>query len=533
MAMALVTVPNVPILEAGVEYMLSTGPTTFTPEDLRDAVTAANEDFSIPAPRAGIGHIDPRYNNTHEFDGTPAFGKYINLNLSENGMVVYADWVGCPQWLAEIGPAAFPGRSIEGYWNVTSQAGKTWRFVLSSCKSLGVVWPGVTVLEDLPLYYGEEMPPGVQVLDAEAVAASGQQPGGDPMSTQASANLDDVRRAFYNDYVNASNPDSLWWWIRAVLTDPNELIVEDDESGQLYKLPFSSDAKGAVSFGDPEAVRIDYVPDDRESQKAAASHVAAALAVNRKVMASWLTRAASRPDNPGGAMDPKEVRKALNLPEDATEEQVQQALLVKSGLVNAEGEQQEPPAPAAAPVVEVPAPAPAAVAPAAPAPAAVAPPEQKPEEQRLAASGMQLPPGTVLVDEGQWRATQEGLGRFNTFIEEQEVSDRQTLVSAAIGDGRVPPARRDHWLQYLEKDPEGGKAALAALSPNIVPLHERGHGITPEVSAAGGVPLEEETVQTWTHTLFPETRKTAASSSGDVPQHRRIASDGRYSRSGV
>src|SRR5580765_2853623 len=150
-APTLVTVPNVPILEAGVEYKLSTGPTTFTPEDLRDVVTAANEDFSIPSPRAGIGHVDPRYNDANTYDGTPAFGKYTNLSLSENGMVVYADWVGCPAWLASIGAAAFPGRSIEGYWNVESQAGKKWRFVLTSCKSLGVVWPGVTVLEDLPL----------------------------------------------------------------------------------------------------------------------------------------------------------------------------------------------------------------------------------------------------------------------------------------------------------------------------------------------------------------------------------------------
>jgi hypothetical protein len=526
---ALVTVRNVPILEAGVEYQLSTGPTTFTPEDLRDVVTAANEDFSIPSPRAGIGHVDPRYNNTATYDGTPAFGKYINLSLDENGMAVYADWVGCPEWLADIGPAAFPGRSIEGFWNVTSQAGRTWRFVLTACKSLGVVWPGVTVLEDLPLYYGKEMPPGVQLIDAEAVAASSLLPGGDPMSTQASANLDDVRRAFYNDYVDASNPETLWWWIRAVLTDPNELIVEDDESGQLYRLPFNSDAKGSVTFGDAQAVRIDYVPDDRASQKAAATHVAAALTVNRKVMASWSTRAASRPDNTGGAMDPQEIRKALNLPEDASDEQVQHALLVRSGITNEQGEPQtEPVAPAAVPQGDPAAPQPTTPpAPATPPPPATTPPPQEqPAPQQIAAS--QPPPGTVLVDEATWRATQEGLTRFNSFLESQEVTDRQTLVSAAVGDGRIPPARRDYWLQYLERDPEGGKSALASLAPNFIPLAERGHGITPEVAAGGD--LNEEAVQTWTRTLFPETRGLAVAASGDVPQHSRIASDGKYRR---
>jgi hypothetical protein len=147
--MKLRTVKNVEILHAGIEYSLSTGATTFTPEDLRDVVTAANEDPSIPSPRLKLGHVDPRFNDQSVFDATPAFGKATNLRLSENGMAVMADYVGVPEWLAEIMPTAYPSRSIEGYWNVESQMGKRWRFVLSACSLLGVTWPGVTVLEDL------------------------------------------------------------------------------------------------------------------------------------------------------------------------------------------------------------------------------------------------------------------------------------------------------------------------------------------------------------------------------------------------
>src|SRR4051812_21485156 len=115
MAGAMRTIKKVEILHAGVEYLLSTGPTTITPEDLRDVVMAANEDPSIPNPRLKIGHIDPRFNGP-EFDGEPAFGKATNLRLSENGMTVMADYVGVPGWLADILPTAYPSRSIEGYW---------------------------------------------------------------------------------------------------------------------------------------------------------------------------------------------------------------------------------------------------------------------------------------------------------------------------------------------------------------------------------------------------------------------------------
>jgi hypothetical protein len=291
-APVLVTIPNVPILEAGVEYELQSGPATFTPEDIRDAITAANEDPSIPLPRLKLGHIDPRYNKP-QYDGDPAFGKATNLRLSENGMVVYADYVGVPKWLADIMPTAYPSRSIEGYRNVESQGGKRWRLVLSAVASLGIKWPGITQLEDLKMYYGTEVPDGVEI-DAELIAAATKEEEGDAMTVvNAAANLDDIRRAFYSEYVNdPNNSGARWWWVRAVMTDPNQLVVEDEESGQLYLLPFSSDDKGTVSFGEADPVRIDYVPD--EQQKEAAQFIAAALTLGHELLASWSSREESR-----------------------------------------------------------------------------------------------------------------------------------------------------------------------------------------------------------------------------------------------
>jgi len=493
---SVVTVPNVEIMHAGVEYQLSTGPTTFTPEDLREVVMAANEDRSIPAPRLKLGHIDPRF-NSKEFDASPNFGKATNLRLSDNGMAVYADYEGIPQWLAPILPYAYPNRSIEGWWNVESQMGKKWRFVLSACSLLGVTWPGITVLEDLPQMYGDKIPNNVVIDDeiVEAVLAAAKSTGGDPVrlfkrKTSASANLDDVRRAFYGDFLPALGEDAKFLWIQAVYTDPNQLVIEDDETGQLYKVTYTSDDKGTVSFGDPEAVRIDYIAENApvEVVKVAAAHVAATLAEGHEVLASWPDREASvlPTTASGGAMDPKEIRQRLGLSEDASDAEVKDALRALNAAVG------EEPAPEGEPEGE-PQPEPT------PAPEPAAP---TPEPEAVAASG-NLPPGTVLVDQAQWEQMREGVAASTALVSRHEEQERESLVTAAIGDGRVPPARRDHWLGYLASDPEGGREALAALAPGIVPVTERGHSHSPDVADLGD--LEVEQVESWTRQLFPET----------------------------
>jgi hypothetical protein len=505
--MKLRTVKNVTIMEAGVQYTLSSGPATFTPEDLADAVVAANEDPSIPTPRLKLGHTDPRYNDDQQFDGNPAFGRASNLRLNENGMEVIADFVGVPEWLAEIMPAAFPSRSIEGHWNIPSHAGKHWRFVLTACSLLGVTWPGITQLDDLPLLqhmYGSEVPPGVEIAPELA--------GGDAMRlfakrSAASANLDDIRRAFYNDFV-PNRDEANWWWVRAVMTDPNQLVVEDDESGQLFMIDFLSDGKGSVSFGEPDPVRIEYVPDQRDAQKAASEHLAAALVTGREVVASWPSRVESRPEAKatGGVMGPKEVRDALGLPEDASEEQVHEALLAKAGITG-ETPPDPTPAPEITPVVE-------------PTPAVELTPA--PERQPVAASN--LPPGTVLVDEQTWESMRAGLGRVDKMVEENDKSKRETLVMAAIADGRIPPARKDHWLTYLEKDMDGGVEVLSSLQPNIVPLEERGHARTADL--VDNQAVDGDTVTRWSEQLFPEVRnRNAALASGQPVKRSRIQAD--------
>lgn len=526
---AVTNVRGVPIMEAGVEYRLSTGPTTFTPEDLADVVAAINEDFSLPKPRHGIGHIDPRFNDEKFWDGEPTWGSITNASLSDNGTVVYADIEGVPTWLGKLLPFAYPSRSIEGFWNITSDAGRTYRFVLSACKTLGIQWPGINKLEDLPMYWeGEDVPAGV-VVDPQIVAAAqaaAQLPGGDPMKvrfpwqreTTASANIDDVRRAFYGSFCTA-DPTRKNWWVRQVLVDPSEVVAEDNETGQLYRIPFSAAGSG-VEFDDPQPVRIGLIPEDKpELLKSAASATAEIVATGRTVLASWSSRDESVPDNRGGMMDPKLVRQQLGLPEDASDEQVTQALFAKAGITMGEADPAAPdPAPAPTPTPD---PAPQ------PDPAPTPDPAPQPTAEILP---FQVPDGMVLVDKSALEANTQVAAKAADFFEKHEENERENLVMAAIGDGKIPPASKDHWVGLLERDPNAAQV-LATLA-SVIPVEERGHSHSPGVGET--LQLEAEQVAGWSAELFPEVaasrRVAQAMASGDLTALPRVQMDAPYGR---
>lgn len=51
----------------------------------------------------------------------------------------------------------------------------------------------------------------------------------------------------------------------------------------------------------------------------------------------------------------------------------------------------------------------------------------------------------------------------------QQATHRETLVNAAVRDGRISPARKADWLNKLTKDP-GSESELAALAKGLIPV---------------------------------------------------------------
>jgi len=242
---------NVPIASTGIEYPLSTGPHTFTPEDLAAAVDA-QDDPAIVQPRIWLGHDDPRFNG----DGEPALGRVEAMRLSDDGHTIFGDYVGLPAWLAKIMPVAYPSRSIEGQVNASTVTGKKYPLVITAVKQLGVIWPGISVLEDIPILLSDSGPKDVKIAATKAIAAE--------------VNVEDVRREFYDQLkVEAEDdPEKRFWWIRVqqVVSGKGQLIVDDD-NGQLYRVGYKVTGD-SVKFDDPVPVRVQY-----QDQSVAASAV--------------------------------------------------------------------------------------------------------------------------------------------------------------------------------------------------------------------------------------------------------------------
>jgi hypothetical protein len=149
-APALSTVPGVELMRAGT-WNISTGPTTFTADDLTAAV-AALDCPGVRRPIIKLGHIDPR------FDGEPAIGYIANMATTASASVLVGDYAGMPGWLTpEVLASAWPDRSIEGEWNWRCQIGHLHPFVVTAVALLGVSLPGIGGLEsiqDVATLYG-------------------------------------------------------------------------------------------------------------------------------------------------------------------------------------------------------------------------------------------------------------------------------------------------------------------------------------------------------------------------------------------
>jgi hypothetical protein len=94
----------------------------------------------------------------------------------------------------------------------------------------------------------------------------------------AEMNVEDIRRAYYDQLDAANDPATQWWWIRVqqAISGKGQLIVDDGEGG-LYRVEY--DIKGDnVNFADPIPVKIRY-EDQPVDQNVAASYVAAGIAM--------------------------------------------------------------------------------------------------------------------------------------------------------------------------------------------------------------------------------------------------------------
>jgi hypothetical protein len=478
-----VTLEEIPILETGVEYPASNGYFTFGIKHLEEIVASQADPHVVP-PRIKIGHTDNPLNADLQelFDAlnaagnaeTPSLGTIQNMKTVNGGHTLIGDFYGLPGWLAAILETAYPARSIEGgnWKNPANQ--KEYDMCLTAVALLGVAGPGCTSLADLAELFSKEGPK-VSVIEMPAPKLEG---GSHVPQIQLQVNVEDIRRAFYDDFAQG---DRYWWWDRELLIDPNEFIVQDPDEGQLYRLPFDIEDGGegpeAISFGDPKPVKIKYVPDTsaKPTEGAEASRTCASQLERTGVLLAVNTT----PPRMSERTDKKETKMALSpdaivklradkgltaeqLPDDPTDEQIQDAVLKDNVAPTAPGiDQATPSAPQApeggtddagaitAPGADVDR---GTTGPVAGANGLVGiPPETLAELQRQAALGAQAHANSLKTD-------------------------RDGFVQAAVKAGKIPPSAAQGYRAQLELGGEIEKGVRAFLesAPSVLPVNEIG-----------------------------------------------------------
>lgn len=165
--------------------------------------------------------------------------------------------------------------------------------------------------------------------------------------------------------------------------------------------------------------------------------------------------------------------RALGLPEDTTEARLHEVAAERAAATPA-----EPPTPAPP---ETPPATPQGDPPQAPQ---TDPPAQEPPQPSQAPPQQAVPEGMRLVDEAALAEIRQQAEQGAAVAARMARQDRDTIIRAAISDGKFSPARREHFERLWERDPDGTRTLLTAaadkggLERGMVP-------VTAEIGASG------------------------------------------------
>jgi hypothetical protein len=320
----------------------------------------------------------------------------------------------------------------------------------------------------------------VRAADIRYIAAA--RPAVNP-TIMADASIDDVVNSFYNGPSVMDGKDMFWWWIREVRVDPMELIVDDD-AGHLFRIPYSlkgaKDGIDAVTFGEPQEVRIQYV-DIVAAGQSVTKRFGNPVAAGRPRVRATVSDTLPPTNQKGTDMQlSAEVLQTLGLTSEATEEEINAALAAKL----------TPPVldPATLPVTDD-----------------GTPPVVDTPPATITAIPPALPEGTVLIEQSVLDDLREGVAASRELIVDRDNQVRAAVLDAAIKAGKIPPARRGHYETMFKADPEGTQTLLASLESGLVPIKERGHEGSAEVVAT-----EKAYPESWKPIIKAAQKKNAA-----------------------
>ena len=442
--------PNVEIAQTG-QWKISTGEVTLTLDDFTNAI-AAMECPAIRKPVLKLGHTEamPSGVTKKRTDGEPAIGFIDNMATADNGHTIVGDYTGMPGWLAAITPSAYPDRSMEATWDFVCQVGHLHPFVITAVSLLGVTPPGIGTLDTLAdvanLYGVIASAPVSAGFSVSIKAGDATMPNPQPTQVAAGVTTEDVRRSYYDSGVAYTT------WIKEMSLDPLQLITVDEATGEYARVPITLTADGAT-FGDAVPVEVEYVDakttaasrmvyaSKDESRQGFVSRVEKELPPAKAI--DRVHKAATVAEKGQGTMtDMVKLREALGLAADASDDQVSAAW---SAAFPSTPSVTEPATPVAA---------------ATPTPTGP------------------LPEGTMLLDSSVVRRLQEGAAQGVAAMAAIQKNTRDTVIAAAIQDGKFPPSRKEHYELMWDGDPVGTESHIKRLAAGVIPLEASGYAGT-------------------------------------------------------
>ena len=462
-----VTITGVELMTAGTHDCM-TGRKEVTSAHLKAAVDAV-KDPAVRLANLKLGHIGMKFG-----DAMPSLGWVSNLRLSDNGMTLLGDYVSVPRAFApfivadeEGNPPPYPFRSVEMVFNTVSGSGTKHDCVLKAVSLLGEKEAAVDGLEISSLD---------DVLTSYLAAAKGDEDiPGETLALFAATTSDTIRSSYREKYPNNPQTED-YRWVREVWIDEPAsgfLIVEDEPEGDLYRVEWTLTSSGDVEFADPVKVDIVYEEVTAASKGPKLLHRDFPQSTGEAAIVS----ASKAQTNPGGVVDPKELRKQLGLAEDATDEAVNAAFT--------EFKEKAEKVPSL---------------------------EQKLAEMTADPGTTQTPP-TVQLPEGVVPITQEALAELqakaeagNTAREEQVAAAKAKVLDDAqeahkFGVGEPAKERREAFSALLDTDFEGTKALIDKMPPLVKTATSlRGHE---EVVEAGKGELPDD-LAALDAAVFPE-----------------------------
>ena len=430
----LATIPRVELGSVGTWDISNIEGWHPTADDFASAV-AAMDCPAVRRPALKFGHSTG--------PGDPSIGLIDNLAVTDDGQTLVGDYVGVPGWLAaaddegrSVIASAYPDRSGEWEHNYVCQLGHTHPFVLHAMALLGVVRPGIGTLESLYDLYAK-------APEKETAMAT---------TALASVTVDQVRSAYYNG--PAANDYNLW--IREVLVDPPQLIVQNDSDNSLQRVPFTA-SDNAVTFGEPTTVHVEYIDAAPATAPAAASAPAVRFA----------SRAESRPGRPAAAPTPAAGAVGATTEGGSTVEITDDQLTaLRSALGLADD----------ADLTAIVAAAEAASTTSEDTTDTPAAPQGTETTETAQASTGGMPTGVVAIDSGRLAALEADAAAFKAHLVKQRDAEIETVLSSAISEGRITPANSAAWRETLTRDLDHGRSLLSSMAANsAAPVAELGH----------------------------------------------------------